>query len=65
MSIFFAISKSLHDIIVYAKYLARKRINEHKHAKFFLKQEDSFAVFVSGSRFWPIRVCCKQIHTLG
>ena len=30
---FFVISKSLRDVIVYAKYLARrKRINEHKHA---------------------------------
>ena len=26
ISIFFALSKSLHDVIVYAKYLARKRI---------------------------------------
>lgn len=32
ISIFFVISKSLHDVIVYAKYLALKRINVHKHA---------------------------------
>ena len=32
ISIFFVVSKSLHGVIAYAKYLSRKRINEHKHA---------------------------------
>ena len=45
-------------------WLVKGSMSANMLGNFFLKQEDSFAVFVSSSRIWPLRDVANKF-TLG